>query len=480
MKTHRLAALIILGSVLGLPLQGQVNNTLFFMHGVPQANRVNPAYQPKCGLYLGFPMLSPIRVGVNSSSLSYKDVIYPQPNGDSLITFLHPDGDKGAFLNQMKSLNFMGGDLGSSLASIGFRTGAGFFTLDLMTRVDGSLYYPGDLARLLINGAGEGETYRMDGIGADMSVFDEIAIGWSGEIFDNFHLGVRGKVLFGVGNLSTNRSDLTLTTSQTAWNLQSDMQLSASLPFAEVSYDDEGMIDGIELKEDFQDKFSPGLITDYMLSGQNLGFGLDLGIDYRPVDALQISVSVTDLAYIRWKDEVHEVSYANEYEFSGIEVDPMELSEDFTMDDLLDSTLTTMVDSLAGFLEFTTGGFYSKRLNTKLYAGASWYVTPHISFGLLSRTDFLNGRLAEQVTASANLTTGRFINFTLSYSYMNAYFKNIGAGISFNAGPFNLYVISDNGLNALFWPHEARSGNLWFGLNLVFGYKEKVDLPLVD
>ena len=133
--------------------------------------------------------------------------------------------------------------------------------------------------------------------------------------------------------------------------------------------------------------------------------------------------------------------------------------------------------------KFTPGEIYSRRLNTKVYIGASWYVTPKINFGLLSRTDFLKEAVVEQVTASANLAAGRFLNFTLSYSYSNSYFKNFGAGISFNAGPLNLYVISDNTLNVLFWPQEAQSANLWFGMNLVFGYKQflkqDLDRPLV-
>jgi hypothetical protein len=67
---------------------------------------------------------------------------------------------------------------------------------------------------------------------------------------------------------------------------------------------------------------------------------------------------------------------------------------------------------------------------------------------------------------------------------MQSYFSNVGAGVSLNAGPLNLYLISDNALNILFWPERTRSVNLWFGLNLMFGYRERVtklyqDRPLV-
>jgi len=472
--------LITLGVIAGmsLPAMAQINNTLYFMHGVPQSNRINPAFQPKCGLYIGFPVLTPLKAEFSSSSLAYKDVIYPHPTEDSLITFLHPLGSKETFLNQLKPVNFVASDMGTSLVSVGFRTGVGFFTLDVTSRIDGNIYYPGDLARLMINGAEEGETYELDGIGVDLSVFDEISLGWSRAILDNLNVGVRAKVMFGVGNLSTINSDLSVTTSQEAWKIRSDMMFNASLPFAEVTYDEDGMIDEVIIKDDLENP-SAKTIQRYMFNGKNLGFGLDLGADFWPMDQLQISLSVVDLGFISWKDEVHKVNYAMEYDYVGIEVNPFDLSEDYTFGDHLDSTIQQMADSLSGFLEFTPGGVYSKMLNTKLYVGASYYLSQIINFGLLSRTDFLNNKITEQVTASVGFKFGRYWNTILSYSYMNGYYKNIGYGNSFNFGPCNMYFVTDNLLSALLWPQETRSVNFWFGMNLVFGYKEKVDQPLV-
>ena len=463
--------LITLGVIAGmsLPAAAQINNTIYFMHGVPQSNRINPAFQPKCRFYFG---MTPWRVELSSSSLAYGDVIYQHPTQpDSLITFLHPEGDKDAFLELLKPVNFVASDFGTSLGYVGFRTGVGFFTLDLSTRWDGNIYYPGDLARLMINGAVDNTNYQLDGIGADLTLMDEVSIGWSRAIMDNLNIGVRAKVLFGVANLSTLSSDLSVYTSKEVWTIQSDMKFNASIPFAEVTYDEDGMMEDIMIKEDLENP-SVSTISRYMFNGKNLGLGLDLGVDYRPMDQLQISASVMDLGYIRWKDEVHQVNYAMEYDYKGIEVNPFDFSEDYTFGDHLDSTLSEMTDSLSGFLEFSPGGVYSKMLNTKLYVGASYDITPNINLGLLSRTDFLNGRVAEQVTASANFTTGRVVNLTLSYSYMNAYYKNIGVGISFNFGFYNLYLVSDNALNSLFWPEETRSINLWYGANLLFGYKE--------
>jgi hypothetical protein len=482
-KYIRIAAGLVILIILGSPGEAQISNSLYFMEGVPQANRVNPANQPNCNFYFGFPLLAPVRLETSSSSFAYGDIIYPHPTEDSLITVLHHLGDKQAFVNLLKPLNYVVSDLGTSLMSMGFNTEVGFFTVDVTSRLDGNIYFPGDMARLILTGAEEGKTYQMDGAALDLSAFDEVSVGWSGNILDNLQLGVRGKFLFGVGDLTTTHSELQISTSQNIWNIQSDMKFNASLPFAEVQYDDEGNIEDIILDEDIENQ-QIWKMPKYMFNFKNMGLGIDVGVNYRPISPLLVSASVMDIGFIRWKDEVHDITYNTEFDYLGFEVNPFEIPEGVTFGEYLDSLVNETVDSLSSFLVTAPGNFYSKRLNTKLYLGASYHVTPKISFGLLSRTDFLKSKVSQQFTASANFTTGRMLNFTLSYSYINAYFKNFGTGLSFNLGPLNMYIISDNALNVLFWPQEVKSVNVWFGMNLVFGYKQIManlykDRPLV-
>ena len=155
-------------------MHAQVTNTLFFMQGVPQSNRVNPAYQPEGNIYIGIPFLAPVRTSVSSGALAWEDVVYHNPmQSDSLITFLHPLGNKEAFMDKLKPLNLVTSDLGSALISAGFRTEVGYFSMDVVSRWDGNIYLPGDLARLLITGAKEGKVYDLNGVGADLMAFDE-------------------------------------------------------------------------------------------------------------------------------------------------------------------------------------------------------------------------------------------------------------------------------------------------------------------
>lgn len=384
----------------------QVSNSLYFMKGVPQSNRVNPAYQPDCKFYIGIPLLAPLRNEETSNPYAWNDIFYPHPSEDSLISFLHPLGDKEAFLNKLEPNNYLTSLSGTSLISFGFRTDVGYFSMDITTRFEGGVNIPGDFGEFLLMGAEEGKTYQLDGLATDLWGFDEIALGWSGAVLDNLKVGVRGKFLFGVGNLSTLNSDLTLSTSQENWHLASDMQFAASLPFADVSYDSEGRIDDIALKEEMKD-YAPWKHPKYAFNPRNFGVGIDLGVEYRPLDNLLLSASFLDLGYIKWKDEVHQVTYTTEYDFPGFELEPLEISDDFTFGDYLDSAFSQLSDSLYDFMEFTPGGVYSRRLNSKLYVGASYSVTPSINFGLLSRTDFLNHKVTEQLTATANFSVNK-------------------------------------------------------------------------
>ena len=473
--------IILIGGTFG-PAAAQVTNTLYFMKGVPQSNRINPARHPDCGFYIGIPLVSPYSTVLTSSSFSYGDIIYPHPSEDSLITFLHGEGNKEEFLDNLKPLNFVVSELGSSILSVGFGTKVGFFTVDVGSRLDGSIYIPGDILRLLLEGADEGKDYNLNGLGVDISGFEEVSLGWSRPLGSRVEIGVRAKLLFGMGNLTTTRSDFSLSTSEDVWHISSNLEMKASLPFAEIVYDEDGMIEDIIIEDDLSNLNALSL-AGMAFNKNNIGLGFDLGVDFRPSDRWLLSASVLDLGYIQWKDEVHELSYNRDYDYDGAEVDPFDFSDGNTFGDFMDSTLSAIKDTLLDALEIGPGEKYSRRLNTKLYLGASWYATPDISFGLLSRTDFLKETVVEQVTASANFKAGRYLNFSLSYSYMNSYFKNFGAGISLNAGPVNVYAISDNVFNLLLWPEESRSASLWFGINMVFGYKKcskkANDRPLV-
>lgn len=477
---HMIVAMGILFMATAIPGNAQIPNTMYFMPGVPQSNRINPSIQPGCGFYLGFPGLAPLRFQVSSSSLGWSDLIYqhPDPSIDSLITPFHPMGDKQGFLDQLDDVNYVLAGMGTSLASMGFRAGKSFISLDVTARADGNVYYPKGAFDLLFNGAPDGSEIMLSGLGADINVFTEASLGWSRKdfILPGLDIGIRGKALFGQANLDTKSSEFNITTSMDVWNVQSDMQFNVAGPAFVTFLEDFEDGPPVDIDTTFLNQLDPRSAASMVFDMQQFGLALDAGISYRPFRQLLLSASLLDVGGINWNNSA-EGSFDLEYDFEGIEVNP------FTGVDT--TLLTELQDSLWNAVSFVTGQPYFARLNTKLFVGVSYYPVERIGFGLLSRTDFLNEKLSQQFTGSVNMTTGKFINLSLSYSYMSSSFNNIGAGVSFNVGPFNLYLISDNIISGALKPLDTRSFSFWFGMNLAFGWdkyskrSKPVDRPMI-
>jgi hypothetical protein len=455
---------------------GQIPNSMFFLPGVPQSNRINPAIQPGCGFYLGFPALAPLRFQVNSGSLAFNDIFIEY--GDSIILPFHPQADKEAFLRKLSDVNYFQTSVGTSLGSFGFRAGSSFFSVDLTARVDGNIFYPRGFFDLIFTGAPDQGGISFSGLGADINVFNELSLGWSRKnfIIPNLDIGIRGKALFGLANLTTKESSFEIETSYDAWSLGTQLQLNASAPtFVTFSEDIENGEPFI-FDDAFFDSASPMEIASSVLSLNRFGMAVDIGANYRILPQLLLSASLLDIGGIRWNNTI-EGAIDFEYEFNGIEVNPFTGIDTTLLDDITDSLLNSY--------SITVGQPYFSALNTKLFIGASYYPIEKIGFGFLSRTDFLNQRISQQFTGTVNMTTGKFANLSLSYSYMAKRFNNIGAGLSFNVGPLNMYLISDNIISGALKPISARSVNLWFGMNLTFGWKraekkeKKIDQPLV-
>jgi hypothetical protein len=452
-----------------LPVFSQLTNTLFFMKGVPQIYQINPAFQPGCRFFLGLPVLSSSQIRIQSQPLKLDDIIYPNPTAPGLITFLDSLGDKDAFLNALNKRNYINADVSIPLASFGFGKEDWFIGFDVVQRISSVVSFPYDFAKLLIKGPGEDMHFDFNGLSSNITAYDEFALSISKKINDMITVGARGKILFGLANISTSQFDATLSTSEEVWNVHSDIGMNASLPFLDVVYDADGNIDfeKTEVVPDLNKK-----IPRLMFNPKNFGLAMDLGVDVFPIEKLQLSASIVDFGSIKWKDDPINLESHGDFEFNGVEINLQDYDP-----------WTELLDSLSEKFKFvTTSEPYRTWLPTKVYLGASYYVHPKISFGLLSRTEIYKKDLRQQFTFSSNFFPFRMLSAAISYSIIEGSYNNLGLGLALNAFPFNLYVVTDTGASAYFFPTNTKFVNIRFGMNLVFGCgkKQKYDLPLVN
>lgn len=132
---------------------------------------------------------------------------------------------------------------------------------------------------------------------------------------------------------------------------------------------------------------------------------------------------------------------------------------------------------------------YKTGLNTKIYLGANAALYDWLDFGLLYRGVISNKNLYSSYTLSANTNFFKGWSYTLSYSIMDGLANNIGMGLAYKVGPFQMYMITDN-FSVPFWAmNESEFSDKWlkntkrasfaFGMNILI-CRNKYDIGLLE
>lgn len=482
-KIYLSASILVLVIIFSTGFQishAQVSTTLYHMYGIPQANQLNPAFQSHCDGYLGFPMLSPLNISVESNPLIYKDIFSYHSQLDQMITFMHPEGDKEAFLNTLKPYNTLNTTIGSGPLSMGWRNKQFYFTLDINERIELNTGFTKDMAEFLLYGNRNQERFNFSQTGLNIDYFHEVGLGISYNSEDEFQIGARVKVLFGMANINTRLSDITLRAYEDRWDFNSNIMIDITGPELTVPVDSAGFViwDEIDAEIDVEDDDYAGYIMDNLgtfLGIRNMGLGVDLGFSFSPIENLSLSASANDLAFIRWKNNAYQLKQDGAFAWEGVEVT---LEEDWDPGE-------DILDSLESQMKFTSVNEpYTTFLSGKVYLGAAYELNDKVKFGVVDKVRMYNRQFYNQLTLSANVMPIQMFSASLSYSIIGKDYLNFGLGLSLRLGPFNMYLITDQAPSGFFFPDQINSLNFRFGLNLVFGCakipKKLKDRPLID
>lgn len=481
-KLSKILLVITIFFLISEYITAQDSQTLYYMNRIPQSTFMNPAMQPKCNFFLGLPAVSSLQLGVGNNRLALTDVVMKHPTEDSLITFLHPDAvfNTSDFLAKLNDNNFFYQDFSTDLLSFGFRTGSWYFTFNLSEKINVAINYPKDL--LAFAKGNQQFMYsnaNFSYLGVNSSFYREYGIGISKQFSKDFSVGGRVKLLYGHANISSDfdNNSLNLYSSCDSIYLNADATINTSSPLIATT-DDNGNFDGFEIPSYIDNSDTDSLI-DLAMAHTNMGFGLDLGIYYKPLDKLSLSVSIIDFGYIKWEaKDVTSLELKGSYAFKGIDVSNEIGNSDEDVD-----PFEEMLDSLENSFTYQpTSKSYKTSLGTKVYVGASYHVSNKFDLSFLSRSYYFNNNLNQAFTFSANARPINGISASLSYSIMNGSYNNIGFGLVLGGAPLQLYIISDNASAAL-WGHETTSVNFRFGLNIAFGCRQKSkkkDTPMLE
>ena len=436
---------------INIVLIGQQNHNLYFQHHLPQSNLLNPAVPISCKWYIGLPVLSSVHLNYGNSSFSYKQLLKKSDAGNY-------SADIDGAVNKLHFRNYLGTELHVQLFALGYRRGDYSFMFTLTEKNNIPFIYPKQPIELAWHGNSmfEGKGAGFKGAGLYFNHYREYAVSVSKLTSDGVYIGGRAKLLFGKLNLTTRSTDINLVTNETDFTLDfsGDLLAHSSLPILVDT--SQGLINGITYDENAS-------ILDLVLNRRNPGFGIDLGILYPINDNVELSASIVDLGFIRWRSDLHSFSGEGNFVYEG------PLGDSLITNNYIDHLRESFVDSMhmsVGEQNYTT------MLSTRLLAGGTYFLNDKISFGLHGEALVYRTKLIPSATFSALYNPIGNIHLAGSYTLQYYSLKSIGLGLSFGKGPVQAYIMSDN-VPGTIWFMSSRNINLRFGVNINLGCKIK-------
>ncbi len=441
-------ALVFVGCTTVIAQQGRNIN---FLRVVPQSGYINPAIVPPYNFYIGLPALSSLKLEMKNTPFHYQDVIKTRSD-DSLYL------DTQALLGSLKNKNYLLAEFEDEIISFGFRVQKAFITVNLSEKINSDIMYPKEFMSLLINGNAQylGESVNAGGFDINITHYEELALGLSYMINDQFTAGFRAKYLIGIANIDTKNTDINLySPDEFSLTVSTDLEINTSLP---------GTVPGVD---------SLGFTInsqDYihgLTSFDNTGFAFDFGAQYMINEKLTLGLSVTDLGYINWKTGVRNIvtdKATSSYTYQGIDIGRM-----FTDSTKFEDQINEVIDSLKENLGLrVTYEKYRSSLVPKIYLSGIYSLTPKDHFGGLFRMDIFKGNLLPSLSLNYTREFGKAFSLMGGYTIATDSYTNIALGFAVNAGPVQLYLLTDNVLG-IAQLTTTRYSNTHFGINLVFG-----------
>jgi outer membrane protein OmpA-like peptidoglycan-associated protein len=423
-------------------MKGQQNLTLYNMEMVPQRMYMNPALVHSNKLYIGLPVISSTYFNVSNSGFKYSDLI--RHNGDSLYV------DFDNMLGKLAENNYISTAVNIDILSFGFRIKKNYFSFNATEKINVRFRYPKNFMEFAWKGNGAllGEEVNFN-FGINAIHYREYGLGYAREINDKLTVGGKLKYLYGMENVWTEESDVSLTTDPNSFAITAKSNVKIN-------------VSGI-------DSVGKGSMSDYLFKKKNNGFGVDLGGVYKLDEKLTFSASIIDLGFIRWKDNVSNYQSSNtdaSYTYEGVDLNQL-------LNDTSENKFGALLDSVVNTFKLdTVHTTYSTRLSTQVYMGGNYNFTKKINVGALLYGQVFDKSIHPGLALSYNQRVGNWFGFSLSYSMYNRSYNNAGLGLSFGNGPTQFYIVSDNLLGAIF-PQNTKNLHLNFGFNLIFGKARK-------
>ncbi|NLO03396.1 MAG: hypothetical protein GX126_13940, partial [Bacteroidales bacterium] len=299
-RTLKLISVLILFRCLLSPAAGaQEIIPYYLLPDIPQSTLYNPAYQNKTEkLAVGIPVLSGVygtaEMNVPFNSLFSKGFSY----------------DLNRFYNSLDERGIARAAAGISLFFASFKHNEFTYNFSVSERSFSEGSFDREIIKIIRDGIQNyyGSYENLGDASFNFNYFREVAPGLSKQISERIDAGVRLKILFGKMFFDARDANFSVETDEDKKriNIKVDGDYKFSGPFVHKR-------DTVFNFSSFDVNMTP---ADYFFGAKNLGFAFDAGIIYRPGQFTEISVSLIDIGFTGYKNNLYDIKFFRPVRYS--------------------------------------------------------------------------------------------------------------------------------------------------------------------
>ncbi len=455
----------------------QNSSLLYYFENLPQSNYLNPAMMPRANSFVGLPGASGIALDFKSD-IAPKDLI--QKSGGIWVQPLDADFNYDEFYKSFGKSASINASVAYAPIYFGFRTKKGYFTFSLQQKINARFGLPKDLFRLAEKGFGNGETLDFKSMQTKLVSYHELSFGYAHQIDEKLTVGVHLKPLSGIAAAQMKFNELSISNNLTSYTLNVDGSVYSSIPFVEVTEDENGFPDEIDSDEDLE---SSDFVNQATPKFKNFGIALDLGAVYDLNNKVSFSAALNNLGYVNWKSNLNSSEASGTYRFEGPNISIQESDDIGESYEAIGDSIRDVMDANTGKVKFSTG------LSPELMLGSVYHANHVLDLGFLSRSTFAKYNFRQEFVLSANFNLYKAFSTTLAYNHEIKGSKDLGLGFALRGGPFQFYLMlnhipfyydkieSDD--SKFIAPTKAETFSVMTGINFVFGKHGYRNKPMI-
>jgi hypothetical protein len=335
-------------------------------------------------------------------------------------------------LRNAQTVNQSNIHLSTSLFMFAYKTSKGSISVFVNSKFTNNWQYTNEFMAIVANGIND---FNLSNNQLNTSLYQESGLGITQQFLNKkLAIGLRLKYLNGIAHTSLkNNASLTLNIDDTNqnWNITAT---NATLRTSGVTNDEKSYFTG------------------------NNGFGIDLGATYQLSEKWVVALSINDFGTINWSEnnKSYNIEDTPGTIYSGVNL------EDGSVLKEIESALNTVFNAAETIENFST------KLTTKTYLSAKYYANKKNVFSTVFANTHIFGNLNSNYALGYNrLHKNSTYGLLTSIDSQQQQIK-LGGNAAVNIGALQIYVATDNFLNAFRKVAEISQSEIYLGLNLGF------------